>query len=244
MAKNNAQLINQALQAAISSINLARQMLQELEREVRISAKDLPGVIGTFDGEFMVGEDSKKYQVPENYASKSVLVYGDKLKMIEEGGEKLFKQVERVPRVKVEGILAKKEGKWHAVTTDGSHRLLSAAVSYNRGEEGDEVVVVLPEANRRSPFAALESVKKEASEQPSQPQVAPPAPAPALPRKAASKPSRKVAKAARPVKKAAPKAKPSPSPSLSKEVKKEAEATPTKASAPEEGGESEVAELH
>ncbi len=161
MAKNRVALISQALQAAMSSINLARQMLTELEKEVHVSAKDLPGISGIFDGEGMTGEDDKKYQVPENYASKSMLVNGDTLKMVEEGGETLFKQISRVKRLKETGILAKKEGRWHAVTASGSYRLLPAAVSYNRGVEGEEVVIVLPQDKPHSAYAALESVKKE-----------------------------------------------------------------------------------
>lgn len=189
MGKNQIQLIGQALQAAVSSINLAKQMLGELEREVRVSAKDLPGVTGTFDGEAMTCPDGKKFQVPENYASKSMLVFGDTLKMVEEGGEKLFKQIERVKRITEAGILAKKEGKWHAVTAEGSYKLLPAAVSFHAGEEGDEVTVTIPQDNRRAPFAALETVKKEgvvatattaaaAAPKPEAPQVAKPVPAP------------------------------------------------------------------
>lgn len=210
MGKNQIQLIGQALQAAVSSINLAKQMLGELEKEVRVSAKDLPGITGTFDGEAMTCADGKKYQVPENYASKSMLVFGDTLKMVEEGGEKLFKQIERVKRITEAGILAKKEGKWHAVTAEGSYKLLPAAVSFHAGEEGDEVTVTIPQDNRRAPFAALETVKKEgvvatattaaAAPKPEAPQVAKPVPAPPAPKlqivpeapkKKASKPPKK-----------------------------------------------------
>lgn len=125
------------------------------------STKDLPGVTGIFDGENMVTEEGKKYAVNPNYASKSVLVYGDTLKRVEVDGKERFKQIERVKRQKVEGILAKKDGKFVIVTADGSYQVSQAAVNFYKGEDGDEVVVVLPLKDKTVPYAALESVKKE-----------------------------------------------------------------------------------
>ena len=47
---------------------------------------------GVFDGQNMVGSDSKTYPVPANYASKSKLVQGDILKLtIAEDGAFLYK---------------------------------------------------------------------------------------------------------------------------------------------------------
>jgi len=164
-SKHQIQLINQALSAAVSSINLAKQLLREVEAASRVSPRDLPGVEGKFDGEAMVTAEGKKYPVPENYASKSLLVVGDTLKMITEGDRKLFKQLERVKRTRSEGILTKKEGKWHVVTADGSYRILPAAVTFHHGEEGDEVAVLLPQDNKRVGFAALEKLVKGAEEE-------------------------------------------------------------------------------
>ncbi len=253
MGKNQIQLISQALQAAVSSINLAKQMLGELEREVRVSAKDLPGITGTFDGEAMTCPDGKKYQVPENYASKSMLVFGDTLKMVEEGGEKLFKQIERVKRITEAGILAKKEGKWHAVTAEGSYKLLPAAVSFHAGEEGDEVTVTIPQDNRRAPFAALETVKKEggaasiaAAPKPEAPQVIKPGPAPVAEKtpivkeapKKASKPPRKEVKVAE-VKSVAPPVEPASAPARKAEALAGGPASPASL-----GGPADTEELH
>ncbi|MCG2686119.1 hypothetical protein L6258_01990 [Candidatus Parcubacteria bacterium] len=163
-SRHQVQLINQALSAAVSSINLARQLLREVEAAERVPSRDLPGIEGKFDGEAMVTNEGEKYPVSENYASKSLLVVGDTLKMVTEGDRRLFKQIERVRRIRVEGILTKKEGRWHAVTADGSYRILPAAVSFHRGDEGSEVVVLLPQDNKRVGFAALERALKESEE--------------------------------------------------------------------------------
>lgn len=160
--KSDQQLIIQALNAAETNIRLAKKLLSGVEAAPpKTSTKDIPGITGTFDGENMCSPDGKKYPVNPNYASKSVLVYGDTLKRIEEDGKEMFKQIERVKRHKVEGILAKKDGKWVAVTADGSYKVSPVAVEFYGGKEGSEVVVVLPLEDKNAPYAAVESIKKE-----------------------------------------------------------------------------------
>lgn len=173
MEKNNntqtqIRLIHQALNAAVSSVNLAKQLLSEVsgfkenstnsQKNLTSPVPDLPGVVGTFDGQFMVANDGQKFQVPENYASKSLLVFGDKLKMVEVNGENRFKQIERVKRQKATGLVVKKEGRLHVVTSDGSYRVLPAAVAFFGGNEGDEAQIIIPTENRHAPFAAVEGV--------------------------------------------------------------------------------------
>lgn len=157
------QFINQALSQAAANLAQAKQLMHELEdslSSVLPSSRDLPGIIGKFDGTYLVTDDGKKFQVPENYASKSKLVFGDTLKMIEDvnGGMATFKQIERVPRATLTGVLVKKDGKYVAVTSDGSHLLIPAAVSFHHGVEGDEVKVIVPEDSRNCAFAALDEI--------------------------------------------------------------------------------------
>lgn len=155
------QNIHHALAAAVSSINLAKRLLSELELASGSSSRDLPGELGKFDGHFMVSEGGEKCPIPENYASKSQLVYGDTLKRIADEGGEVFKQIERVKRQEVEGILAQKDGQWHVVTSLGSYEVLSAAVNYWGGRVGEEAIALIPQQDTRVPFAALKSVHKE-----------------------------------------------------------------------------------
>ena len=155
------QNIHQALSAAVSSIHLAKKLLNELEAGQEEDTRELPGEFGIFDGHCMVTEEGEKYQVPENYASKSELVYGDSLKMMDREGKNYFKQVERVKRQEIKGVLAKKDGDWHLIDSRGSFEVLPAAVSYYDGEEGDEALGIIPQDNPRAPFAALKSVVKD-----------------------------------------------------------------------------------
>ncbi|OGY26646.1 MAG: hypothetical protein A2Z24_03050 [Candidatus Woykebacteria bacterium RBG_16_44_10] len=157
-------LIRQALSAAESSLKLARQLLSELESEGlrnKPKARELPGITGIFDGQSMVTDKGDRYPVPENYASKSILVVGDTLKLVEQGREKRFKQIEHVKRHKTTGILAKKEGRWAAVTPEGSYRLLPASVEHYGAQVGTEVIVQLPANNLQSTWAAVEKINKK-----------------------------------------------------------------------------------
>ena len=149
------QNIHQALGAAVSSVNLAKRLLNEFESVSSPSPRELPGEFGSFDGHFMVTGEGQKYPIPENYASKSKLVYGDRLKRIVQDGEELFKQVERVRRQEIGGILAKKDGKWYVIDSHGSYEVLPAAVSYFGVGEGEEVRAVIPQDEPHTPFAAL-----------------------------------------------------------------------------------------
>lgn len=151
------QSIHHALSAAVSSINLSKRLLNDLEKASSLSTRDMPGEFGAFDGHFMVVEGGEKYPVPENYASKSKLVYGDTLKrIVQEDGKELFKQVERVKRLRIEGVLAKKDGRWCVVDAYGSHEVLAAAIKYYGVGEGDEVLAAIPQENTHAPFATLE----------------------------------------------------------------------------------------
>lgn len=121
----------------------------------------LLGEVGTFDGENLITESSHKYQVPPNYASKSLLVVGDTLRMVEgNDGIKRFKQIQKVPRLKVNGILTKKDGAWSVVTEQGSFKVLPASIKHFEGEIGDEVSVLIPKDYKRlrASWVALERV--------------------------------------------------------------------------------------
>lgn len=147
--------------ATIAARNLERvhDLIQKLEEDKQIEKyKGMPGIAGTFDGQYLVGEDGNKYEVPANYAAKSRLVFGDTLKMVEEDEKKLFKQVEKVERKRVDGIVSKKEGRWYVLCDSGSYRISDIAATFNGVEVNDEVKIIIPAQNLSAPFAALDRV--------------------------------------------------------------------------------------
>lgn len=114
---------------------------------------------GIFDGEQMIGRDSRRYPVPPNYASKSKLVAGDVLKLtIATDGTFIFKQIGPVARQKIIGQLEEDRGRFAVVTDDGRrYQLLTASVTYYHAKPGDTLSIVIP---REGPadWAALENV--------------------------------------------------------------------------------------
>lgn len=196
MLTDNAQqikLINQALAAAAASIELSRKLLAEFagippkptatvakgypvnNRPAGsfVSNASSPGIVGIFDGENMVTEGGDKFPVPGNYASKTLLVYGDKLKMIDGSGGlnvalkpggstgKLFKQIERVKRQRVTGTLSQKDGNWFLTSPEGSYKVLEASVSHFGVKVGDRLIGILPKDHNGVPFAALEGPENQ-----------------------------------------------------------------------------------
>ena len=120
-------------------------------------------VEGVFDGQGMVGPDSKQYPVPANYASKSKLIEGDMLKLtIQPDGTFLFKQIGPIERDRLVGVVAfdDNEKQFFGVANGKSYMLLTAAVTYYKGEVGDEVIMLVPQKGT-SVWAAVENVVKQ-----------------------------------------------------------------------------------
>lgn len=172
---HNLNALKSALDNAERSIRQAKQLLEQLEGgrssnqtshpslppHPAVPKDDRPGVIGIYDGEKITTPAGEAYPVPGNYASKSLLVIGDSLKMYEENGEKRFKQVEHVKRHKTTGLLVKKDGKFRAITPEGSYKVLSESIVHFKGEVGDEVVLYLPAGNLTAPYGAIETIHKK-----------------------------------------------------------------------------------
>ena len=113
---------------------------------------------GVFDGQNMVGSDSKTYPVPANYASKSKLVQGDILKLtIADDGSFLYKQIGPVPRKQLVGTLNLENGHYLVSVNNKNYRVLLASVTYFKAKPGDQVSVNVPEDDSKAEWAALEA---------------------------------------------------------------------------------------
>lgn len=117
---------------------------------------------GVFDGENMIGPDGKQYSVPANYASKSKLVEGDILKLtITAKGTFVYKQIGPIERSRVVGKLEKNsDGNFIAAADNKKWRILTASVTYFKGESGDEIVILIPKTGE-SKWAAVENIVRD-----------------------------------------------------------------------------------
>ncbi|MCL4357422.1 hypothetical protein M1512_00800 [Patescibacteria group bacterium] len=151
------------IREAETNLAAANELLVSLvgddEKIVPIARDDTLGKVieGVFDGQNMVGSDSKTYPVPANYASKSKLVQGDILKLtISDDGAFLYKQIGPVPRKQVVGTLNLENGHYLVNANGKNYRVLLASVTYFKAKPGDQVSVNIPE-DGNSEWAALEA---------------------------------------------------------------------------------------
>lgn len=151
--------INKYIESIEEQLQRVKELVKKCEEErKKEEIKELPGIKGVFDGMYLITEDGSKYEVPANYAAKSRLVCGDTLKMVEEDGKKMFKQVEKVGRKVTEGMISKKEGKYYVLTDYGSFRISDTSAEFNKLKIEDKVSVIIPEKGKLGSFAALDKV--------------------------------------------------------------------------------------
>jgi hypothetical protein len=113
---------------------------------------------GVFNGENMEADDKKIYPVPANYASKSKLVAGDRLKLtIMPDGSFIFKQIGPINRKMLVGELKKDDDQFYVFANDQNYKVLGASITYFKGKVGDRISVIVPES-KKSTWAAVEAV--------------------------------------------------------------------------------------
>lgn len=112
---------------------------------------------GFFDGKQMIAKNGKKYEVPENYASKSKLVDGDKLKLIiAKDGRYTYKQIEPIKRKRKEAILIGKiKNDYFVKAGKKKYKVLKASVTYFKLKPNDNLIISIP--NEDSLWAAIEN---------------------------------------------------------------------------------------
>jgi hypothetical protein len=149
---------------AETSLAAAKELIVSLlgedpEITATVKEENIGKVIeGVFDGQNMVGSDSKTYPVPANYASKSKLVQGDILKLsISDDGTFLYKQIGPIPRKQVVGSLELQDGHYYVTVGTKKYRVLLASVTYFKAKPGDQVSVNVPQEDVDAEWAALEA---------------------------------------------------------------------------------------
>lgn len=118
---------------------------------------------GVFDGQSMIGDDGGEYHVPPNYASKSKLVEGDRLKLTITGnGTFLYKQIEPIDREQVVGELAKDTdtNQWIVVVDGKPYKILTASVTFYKGKASDDVTILIPSDGAASWGAVVNIIPK------------------------------------------------------------------------------------
>lgn len=128
--------------------------------DVYHESQEQKGLEGIFDGEKMIGDDAGIYAIPPNYASKSKLVEGDRLKLtITPNGSFIYKQVKPIARRRVVGELVfdHELNQWGVFAEDKLYKVLKASVTFYKGTAGDDGVILIPEGIPSS-WGAIENI--------------------------------------------------------------------------------------
>jgi hypothetical protein len=157
------EVLRRMLDSAENSLHAVKKILFSTVLETK--ARSLPGEVvegkvieGVFDGENMIGKDGRKYPVPPNYASKSKLVPGDKLKLtISPDGTFIYKQIGPVERAKIIGTLEEDDGKFKVFAEGKYYNVLLASVTYFKAKPGDKLTIIVPK-DQESDWAAVENL--------------------------------------------------------------------------------------
>ena len=94
----------------------------------------------------MLGSDGNIYPVPQNYASKSLLVQGSKLKaIIQPNGKIVYKIIGEILHESKMGIITKNGEKYQITTDTRTYNVLLAAITFHHCDVGDKVSIRVPE---------------------------------------------------------------------------------------------------
>lgn len=166
-------LIKEMLESAESSIKSAKHLINELNGgpiskapyskstpELKEPSQEGEDTIveGVFNGQTMEDKNGKDYPVPANYASKSKLIPGDVLKLtIKEDGTFLYKQIGPIDRKRIIGTLTYEDGQYKVIANGKAYKVLLASITYFKGEVGDRITLIVPQAEDGE-WGAIENV--------------------------------------------------------------------------------------
>lgn len=166
------QNLRNAIISAENSIRTAKQLLSAMLGEKDLNPHFSPSmdglgnyamgethiVEGIFTGESMLGSDGNTYPVPQNYASKSLLVQGSRLKaIIAANGKISYKIIEEIAYETKLGIVTKAWEKFQITTDKNTYNVLTAAITFHKCSIGDTVNIRIPKG-KEATYAVIENL--------------------------------------------------------------------------------------
>jgi len=159
------------LSGNISDIQSAPSYSPSISSPSDPEANFLEVVEGNFDGESMIGDDGKMYAIPANYASKTKLVVGDRMKRIlTDTYREVYKVIQKAPSKRAVGIFTIDENSEFVVIVDSIPapvRVLKASITFAMKQQnlkpGDTIAILIP-ANTLSTWGAFDSIVKHQGE--------------------------------------------------------------------------------
>lgn len=171
MDEKNIKALRDLIQSAQASLNWAKKILnsflgEESEEWFQSSLEWLSSyslwedkvIEWVFTWESMLGSDGSIYPVPQNYASKSLLVQGSKLKAIIQPSWKIvYKIIWEIPFESKIGIITKNGERYQITTETKTYNVLLAAITFHHCNVGDTVSIRIPEG-KDATYAVIEAI--------------------------------------------------------------------------------------
>lgn len=170
--ENKIKALRDLIITAQSSINSAKRIINSItgdDSDLDEFTSDTSGlshyesewsyiVEWVFTGEGMLWTDWNTYPVPQNYASKSLLVQWSKLKAsIEESGKIKYKIISEIPFTTLLWIITKNGDKYQISTDKKTYNVLVAAITFHKCNVGDTVTIRIPEW-KDATYAVIEAI--------------------------------------------------------------------------------------
>lgn len=153
------QALQELLGTAERSLHHAKNLMVQITGKKTVDTVDEPDITGlhtykdgkakviegVFTGKDMLWADKKTYPVPANYASKSKIVEGSKLKMTIKGdGSYQYKIINEVEFDTTTGTLIKDSEHFMVISQQGIYQVLPASVTFLHAHIGDRVSIRIP----------------------------------------------------------------------------------------------------
>lgn len=152
-------LLEKANAALAAAEELLVSIVGDDSKAIDTHREEIAGKVieGVFNGQNMVADDGKIYPIQANYASKSRLVQGDRMKLtISDEGAFMYKQIGPISRTQTVGVLAQRDGRYYVQIGSKRYHVLSASVTHHKVKQGDQISVTIPET-ADAEWAAIES---------------------------------------------------------------------------------------
>jgi len=147
-----------------SNLSITQSTDIDLSQKIKTDGEEKI-IEGIFDGQNMIGPNQKMYPIPSNYASKSKLIEGDKLKLTIQGnGAFMYKQIELIPRTLLVGHLILDGSQYKVLANSKEYNVLYASITFFRAKVGDKITIIVPK-EKESEWAAVENILPENGEE-------------------------------------------------------------------------------
>lgn len=166
ISQNNLKLAKEQLMMYSQEKGYSTEELSQnvVKRHVNVEEYDALEVVeGYFDGESMVGDNGKTYPVPPNYASKTQLIIGDRMKRILTTTRESFKLIKPANRERVVGVFDIQDDNYLVLVSGYKLpiRILKASATFamkNLGlQPGVKVALIIPK-DAEPVWGALSSI--------------------------------------------------------------------------------------